>query len=193
MLNGDQKQYGERITEDGEVGVFRLMPRYGRARSLPSVYPGRPDGATSETRNSGEAPVWRRWRVVLGPGRDSGVWQIARGPPGGPWAYRCGVQRKVLPGERFVISPQMGGDEAMSMITSNGREYIPWDMKKGPQTEPGYHPHLEERHKKESSRRRPMGDVRQLCWQWWQFVFSFSWWFIWEDVGRWRRRGLLAF
>ena len=73
MLNGDQKKYDKRITEDREVGVFRLMPRYGRARSLPSVYPGRPDGATSETWNSGEAAVWRRWRVVLGPGRDSGV------------------------------------------------------------------------------------------------------------------------
>ena len=49
MLNGDQKQYGKRITEDREVGVIRLMPRYGRSMSLPSFYPGRPDGATSET------------------------------------------------------------------------------------------------------------------------------------------------
>lgn len=74
MLNGDQKQYGERITEDGEVGVFRLMLRYGREQGVCQVStPGRPDGATSETRNSGEAAVWRRWRVVLGPGRHSGV------------------------------------------------------------------------------------------------------------------------
>lgn len=183
MLNGDQKQYGKRITEDREVGVIRLMPRYGRSMSLPSFYPGRPDGATSETWNSGEAAVWRWWRVLLGTGRDSGVWQIARGPPGGPWAYRCGVQRKVLPGERFVISPQIGEDEAMSMDNIQWVRVYTMRNEKRTSDEPGNHPHLEEWHK--NSQRRPMGGMRQLCWQWRRFIFSFSWWFIWEDMGCW--------
>lgn len=68
MLNGDQKQYGKRVTEEREVGVIRLMPRYGRSRSLPSFYPGRPDGATSETWNSGEAAVWRNGESCWGQG-----------------------------------------------------------------------------------------------------------------------------
>lgn len=68
----------------------------------------------------------------------------SQGTARSPWAYRCGVQRKVLPGERFVISPQIGGDEAMSMDNIQWARVYSMRNEKRTSDEPGYHPHLEE-------------------------------------------------
>ena len=58
--------------------------------------------------------------------------------------YRCGVQRKVLPGERFVISPQIGEDEAMSMDNIQWVRVYTMRKEKRTSDEAGNHPHLEE-------------------------------------------------
>lgn len=93
------------------------MPRYGGSRSLPGFYPGGPDGPSQrcgiqEKEQFGEDgdSCWGQVEI-----------QVFEGPPGGPWVYRYGAGREVLPGERFLSSQQVGGDKTVSM------DNIPWE------------------------------------------------------------------
>lgn len=60
----------------------------------------------------------------------------------------------------------MGGDEAMSMDNIPWRECVSWEMikkKKGLRTEPGDHPHLEERHGKKKTHGCYFGNDGNSC------------------------------